>query len=325
MLTNFSDINLGCKRRVASGLDWVFSQVERSYQSSRTTACPASPFFPSAKVYSSAIVTIIASLLIGGTNLQFGISRTEHSYYFSHYAEIWGCATWRRAWNYYDVTMKTWPAFRAAGCMRWVFENPAEQGFWEPLFQQTYEGKIDTWDYIWFYTCLSQSGLTILPNVNLISNLGFGPDATHTFDAQSRFANVPTSEIWEVKHLSTCFGTQKRTETISRRSSAADPTWGSGKPLGDVDTKSSDRGRWQHRRRLRSSWQPARSVDTRESLPTDCRSRTRGRSRLVCGSCARIRRYLVVPVFGHRADSKHSKKRNLIWSAFARRRTPTCL
>jgi hypothetical protein len=199
VLKNFSDVNLGCKRRVASGLDWVFSQVSEAIIL-EDDCLPSLSFFHFCQTLLNRYRDDQRIFMIGGNNFQFGISRTEASYYFSRYAEIWGWATWRRAWRHYDVTMKSWPAFKAAGRIRWVFENPAEQEYWEPYFQQCYEGKIDTWDYIWFYTCLSQSGLTVLPNINLVSNLGFGPAATHTFDVGSRFANLPAGEIWYIKH-----------------------------------------------------------------------------------------------------------------------------
>jgi hypothetical protein len=199
VLKNFADTNLGCKHRVASGLDWVFSQVEEAIIL-EDDCLPSRSFFCFCQTLLERYRDDQRIFMISGNNFQFGIDRTKDSYYFSRYAEIWGWATWRRAWQYYDVTMQSWPAFKSAGCMSWVFEYPEERAYWEPYFQGCYDGKIDTWDYIWFYTCLRQSGLTILPRVNLVSNLGFGPDATHTFDTQSRFANMPADELREIKH-----------------------------------------------------------------------------------------------------------------------------
>jgi hypothetical protein len=199
VLKNFADTNLGCKRRVASGLDWVFSQVSEAIIL-EDDCLPSSSFFYFCETLLERYRDDERISIISGDNYQFGVNRTEDSYYFSRYAEIWGWATWRRAWQYYDVTMQSWPAFKAAGCMNWVFEHPEERAYWEPYFQACYDGKIDTWDFIWFYTCLRQSGLTVIPRVNLVSNLGYRADATHTFDTSSRFANVPAEEIGEIKH-----------------------------------------------------------------------------------------------------------------------------
>jgi hypothetical protein len=199
VLKNFSEVNLGCKHRVASGLDWVFSQVDEAIIL-EDDCLPSHSFFYFCKTLLERFRDDKRIFMIGGDNFQFGVSRTEDSYYFSRSAEVWGWATWKRAWQYYDVTMKSWPAFKAGGGMRWAFEHPAEQQYWGRYFQETYEGKIDTWDYIWFYTCLSQSGLSVLPNINLVSNLGFGPNATHTFDIASHFANLPAGEIQHIRH-----------------------------------------------------------------------------------------------------------------------------
>jgi hypothetical protein len=199
VLRNFSDVNLGCKHRVASGLDWVFSQVDEAIIL-EDDCLPSHSFFYFCQTLLERFRDDKRIFMIGGDNFQFGLSRAEDSYYFSRYAEVWGWATWKRAWQYYDVTMKSWPAFKAAGGMRWAFEHLAEQQYWGRYFQETYEGKIDTWDYIWFYTCLSQSGLSVLPNINLVSNLGFGPNATHTFDIASHFANLPAGEIQHIRH-----------------------------------------------------------------------------------------------------------------------------
>ena len=199
VLKNFSDVNLGCKRRVTSGLDWVFSQFSEAIIL-EDDCLPSHSFFRFCQTVLERYRDDERIFTISGNNFQFGLPRTDASYYFSRYAEIWGWATWRRAWQYNDAAMNTWPDFNSQGCIRWVFEHPAEQEYWGQYFQQSYEGKIDAWGYIWFYTCLSQSGLAVMPEVNLVSNIGFGSAATHTSDTNSRFANVPACEIGPIKH-----------------------------------------------------------------------------------------------------------------------------
>ena len=54
--------------------------------------------------------------------------------------------------------------------------------------------KIDTWDYQWTFTLWSQNQFTILPNVNLISNIGFGVDATHT-TSDSEFSKLISYDL----------------------------------------------------------------------------------------------------------------------------------
>jgi hypothetical protein len=198
VLTNYSDINLGCKRRVSSGIDWVFSQVEEAIIL-EDDCLPAPSFFQFCQTLLEYYRHDDRISMIGGTNYQQGHSRTDYSYYFSKYAHIWGWATWRRAWRDYDVNIATWPECRQHHLLQATFCDRYEQKSWEDAFDCIYAGEIDTWDYQWVYTCFSQHRLSIVPNRNLISNIGFGAGATHTFD-DSPWANIPSEDIWEIVH-----------------------------------------------------------------------------------------------------------------------------
>jgi hypothetical protein len=63
-----------------------------------------------------------------------------------------------------------------------------------------YKKKKDTWDVQWQYAVLSNNGLSIIPNVNLVSNIGFDLNATHTIDNFHTLANRPKSDIETVDH-----------------------------------------------------------------------------------------------------------------------------
>lgn len=199
VLTNFSDTNLGCKRRVSSGLDWVFSQVEEAIIL-EDDCLPCDSFFK----YCTEMLTRYRDdervMAITGSNLQDGLQRTEHSYYFSKLMLVWGWASWRRAWQHYDVDMKTWPEFQRSGCLQAYCDGPEEEAHWMNTFDTAYRGQIDTWDFQWFYTCWAQSGFTVTPNTNLISNIGFGPEATHTTSTESPLSERGTQEMDEITH-----------------------------------------------------------------------------------------------------------------------------
>lgn len=66
--------------------------------------------------------------------------------------------------------------------------------YWAYIFQNAYDG-FNTWDYQWTFACWIQGGLSIVPNSNLVSNIGFGPEATHTKSAESKFANMPVQAM----------------------------------------------------------------------------------------------------------------------------------
>jgi len=118
---------------------------------------------------------------ISGNNFQDGQWRGDGSYYFSRYNHCWGWASWRRCWQHYDSDLSNWPALRDSGLLDTIFEDPLERQYWSSIWQRLVdEGKPDSWAYRWTFTSLANGGLTALPNLNLVSNVGFGEDGTHT-------------------------------------------------------------------------------------------------------------------------------------------------
>jgi outer membrane murein-binding lipoprotein Lpp len=84
--------------------------------------------------------------------------------------------------------------------IRQVIENPEEQAYWLDILDKVYDGTINSWGYIWMYTCWLQRGLCAVPNLNMISNLGFRADAAHTTDEENYFAALPTVDLWDIRH-----------------------------------------------------------------------------------------------------------------------------
>ena len=66
---------------------------------------------------------------------------------------------------------------------------------WKRIFDRVSNGEIDTWDYQWMYACFKNEGLCLVPHVNLISNIGYGADATHTGNKQSEWANMEAKAL----------------------------------------------------------------------------------------------------------------------------------
>ena len=194
VLTNYSEVNLGCKQRVSSGLDWVFKNVEEAIIL-EDDCVPHPTFFHFCEELLNYYRDDERIMVISGDNYQFGHKRTQYSYYFSRYNHCWGWATWRRAWQYYDIEMKLWSKIRDGNWLRAILEEPRAVKYWSKIFQAVYEEKINSWAYRWTFACWLQSGLTVLPNVNLVSNIGFGTEGTHTTDSRNPYANLPTEKI----------------------------------------------------------------------------------------------------------------------------------
>jgi cephalosporin hydroxylase len=192
VLTNYSDINLGCRKRVSSGLNWVFSLVEEAIIL-EDDCLPHLTFFRFCEELLERYRYDQRIMAIAGNNFQIGRESTDYSYYFSFYNHIWGWASWRRAWHLYDLEMKQWPEVRESNLLCDILQDTQAVAHWSKTFQSGYEG-FDTWDFAWTFACWSHNGLSILPNVTLVSNIGFGPDATHT-KGGSQFANLPTKAM----------------------------------------------------------------------------------------------------------------------------------
>ncbi len=196
--TNFSEENLGCKRRVSSGIDWVFNRVEEAIIL-EDDCLPDPSFFYFCEQLLERYRDEPKVMHISGDNFQEGHRRTDSSYYFSKYAHVWGWATWKRAWKLYDVTMSSWPQSEMQ--MRKVHKKSEERLYWNEVFDRVHAGQIDTWDYQWLYSCWLNDGISILPENNLVSNLGFRSDATHT-TLTNNFSKMESSDIGEIIHPS---------------------------------------------------------------------------------------------------------------------------
>ncbi|MCT7989219.1 TylF/MycF/NovP-related O-methyltransferase [Laspinema olomoucense] len=199
VLTNYSEKNLGCRERISSGLDWVFTIVEEAIIL-EDDCLPHPSFFTFCWELLERYRDNEQIMAISGDNFQFGHRRKDDSYYFSRYAHSWGWATWRRAWQHYDNKMALWPKVREENWLEEVLEDNHASRCWSHIFQNVYDRQIDTWDYPWQFCCWIQGGLTILPNVNLVSNIGFTAEATHT-QGSNPLGNLPTEAmVFPLKH-----------------------------------------------------------------------------------------------------------------------------
>jgi hypothetical protein len=191
---NYAESNLGCKQRVSSGLDWVFEKVERAIIL-EDDCLPHPTFFRFCEELLARYRDDTRIMAIAGNNLHPDQSICTTSYYFSRYNHIWGWATWRRAWNHYDVEMKGWPTAKQENFLRNWFNSRRSIQFWTRQFDAAYTNQIDTWDFAWTFACWCQNSLSIIPSTNLISNIGFSPDATHTKETSSSLANRATKSM----------------------------------------------------------------------------------------------------------------------------------
>ena len=176
----YSDVNQGCRLGVSRAITWFFDQVEEGIIL-EDDCVPHPDFFPYCQTLLDRYRCDTRVWCISGSNFQKGQLRGDGSYYFSRYNHCWGWASWRQCWQQYDGELNQWLSLRDSGLLQTVFEDPTELAYWQRIWQLLLDtGKPDSWAYCWTFTCLANGGLTALPNRNLVSNVGFGDDATHT-------------------------------------------------------------------------------------------------------------------------------------------------
>jgi hypothetical protein len=187
---NYAEVNLGCGKRVSSGIGWVFNEVEEAIIV-EDDCLPHPTFFRFCEELLEKYRHDERIGFIGGVNFSFREAMLKHSYYFSRGHYIWGWASWRRAWRGYDFDMKEWPELRAANWLRELFKDPRVIRFYTFNFDVTYRHEFDTWDYQWVFHCWRKNQWEIMPGVNLVANIGHDRGvATHT-SFRSKVGNVP--------------------------------------------------------------------------------------------------------------------------------------
>ena len=184
---------------MASGLDWVFSQVEEAIIL-EDDCLPDPSFFEFCAQMLQRYRHDRRVMVVSGRHYFDSTMEPEASYYFTRYPHIWGWASWARAWQHYDVEMPHWPQWRAAGALRNRFSHWLERLYWEKKLEQCYRGLIDTWDYQWSLTVWMQNGLAILPAKNLVENIGAGSDATHTLSIRPHAMRQAVALDFPLRH-----------------------------------------------------------------------------------------------------------------------------
>ena len=198
--TLFHERNLGCKNGCITGINWFFDNEEKGIIL-EDDCLPHADFFNFCESLLSFYVDDERVSFICGTNFQNGRWYGEASYYFSKYPQLWGWATWRDRWSKYQVgNMEFWPEYKNSKVFFEKIPDKVERRFWKNIFNLMFLNKIDTWCYPLNASVWYRGGLTVVPNVNLISNIGFGDHATHTKKVNDKFSKMPVYELNSLVH-----------------------------------------------------------------------------------------------------------------------------
>jgi len=195
--TLFRDENLGCKLSVSSGITWFFKNVDEGIIL-EDDCLPNKSFF----LYCEKLLNRYRNheniMMISGSNPATLID-IDADYFFSHFYHIWGWATWKRAWEKFDIKISDWLKFRNNDFLEKRFPNNANnRTFVKQMFDQIYGKKSSVWGVQWTYTCLVNNGYAILPKNNLISNIGF--IGTHKMNNEQLMLRIKEIDFEDFKH-----------------------------------------------------------------------------------------------------------------------------
>jgi hypothetical protein len=196
VIKNYSDVNLGCGRRPATGISWVFEQVDEAIIL-EDDCVPHPSFFRFCEELLERYRDDERVMHIAGCTYRRDPLPIPYSYYFSCFNGAWGWATWRRAWRYFDLGLELWPSLKNSAWLKDLVGNEIAIRYWASQFERAYEcaGNVSYWDHQWTFACWANSGLSIAPRNNLVSNVGYGPDATNTFSEDDPTLNLPLDNM----------------------------------------------------------------------------------------------------------------------------------
>ncbi len=202
VFTDYSEEHLGSGLRVSSAIDWFFrSETEGIIL--EDDCVPEESFFGFCEELLERYRDDERVMGISGYHGPAADGGDAPSYWFTKYTNTWGWATWRRAWRHFDINLASlpeWETFKRSARFREYAPDGFERAHWVRHTERCVRESI--WDAQWIMTCWMHNGLAIVPAHNLIQNVGFRPDASHTTDdVLGRFRGTVVRPMrWPLTH-----------------------------------------------------------------------------------------------------------------------------
>jgi hypothetical protein len=190
----FLDCNLGVGRNPAEGIDWVFDRIGETIIL-EDDCIPNPDFFKFCDKLLDRYRNNPRVMMISGNNHTLGQYTIDNSYAFTYHTQTHGWATWKDSWQHYDYRVQKWPKFRSYQWLYNITGSIISSIFWMKIFDKAYAKESPYWDFQWTLCCWINSGVNIVPAVNLVSNAGYGAHATNTKDKSNPFSNLKTESM----------------------------------------------------------------------------------------------------------------------------------
>jgi len=163
--------NLGCKVAINEAISWFFKNVDEGIVL-EDDCVPDPSFFKFCETMLRRYRYDERIMHIGGSNFLPNDMKESDGYYFSKYSQVWGWATWRRAWKKMDYKMSQWKNFSRSKEYSSLFPYFWERVYWRVIADAVMMGKINSWAYRWQFSIWENRGKAISPGRNLVKNIG---------------------------------------------------------------------------------------------------------------------------------------------------------
>lgn len=190
----YQEYNLGCDKHCYQAISWFFAQEEEGIIL-EDDCFPSLSFFSFCSYLLEYYRNDNRIGHISGSNFQFGNKRGSASYYFSNLTHVGGWAGWRRVWQEHQNRINDYEHFEKLGFLSYLPSHAPFRYHWGKLYRLANQGDNDIcWDYKYAYSNLVNNRLSIIPNYNLICNIGCFDSPTH-YIKDYPFANIKCEEI----------------------------------------------------------------------------------------------------------------------------------
>jgi hypothetical protein len=192
--TLFRSENLGTRNAISSAISWFFDHVDEGIIL-EDDCLAAKSFFPFCSSLLEKYRDDERIVMVSGNNPLSPWRSNEQSYHFSNYGGIWGWATWGDQWTAYHEARETDNPRAIERVLNNVLVEPEQVAQRTQAISRVFNGEIDSWGYQWFWTRMLQNKLSIVPARNLVSNIGFGAEASRTTNADDPRADLPLEDV----------------------------------------------------------------------------------------------------------------------------------
>lgn len=194
----FAEKNQGCGPGPYNAINWAFKNEDRLIIL-EDDCVPVLSFFQYCNEVLERYKNDTRIWFVSGNQYNEEAVKTPHSYFFSRYGHSWGWATWKRCWDFMDMSLAKYKLIIEQDLYKSSFRTTEEAIFFQNVIDKIYHNELlrnHIWDFQFGFVISSNGGLSIVPSKNLVTNIGY--EGTHSSN-KTVFHDRPADETYSIK------------------------------------------------------------------------------------------------------------------------------